>query len=91
MTVPCSLAGLALSCVFALGHDAAAQGGRGEPGLALRAAKALTAEREGPGFIDDAILLVKDGLIEAVGRAGEVSVPPGYELSTSVRAGSCRA
>src|SRR5690349_17508597 len=34
---------------------------------ALRAAKVLTASDEAPGWIDDAVVLVKDGRIEAVG------------------------
>jgi len=47
---------------------------------ALRAAKVLTATEAPPGWIDDAIVLVKDGRIEAVGPASTTSVPPGYEL-----------
>jgi imidazolonepropionase-like amidohydrolase len=54
----------------------AGHGGR----LALRAAKVLTASDEGPGFIDNAIVLVRDGRIEAVGPAAQIAVPPDYEL-----------
>jgi imidazolonepropionase-like amidohydrolase len=51
----------------------------GGPGLALHAAKALTVPLEGPQVVNDAVVLVKDGKIEAVGRASEVEVPEGYE------------
>ncbi len=49
-----------------------------EPGLALRCAKALTCADEAP-VIDRALVLVKDGKIEAVGSAAELDVPDGYE------------
>ena len=51
----------------------------GEPGgkgLAILTAKALTVPLEGPQYVDNAVVLVKDGLIEAVGsRSGKPSVP----------------
>ncbi len=53
--------------------------GHGER-MALRAAKVLTASDEGPGFIDDAIVLVKDGRIEQVGPAATMVVPADYPL-----------
>jgi imidazolonepropionase-like amidohydrolase len=55
----------------------------GEPGgrgLALKTAKALTVPFEGPQFIDNAVVLVRDGLIEAVGPARETAIPAGYEV-----------
>ena len=55
-------------------------GERGGPGLALRSAKILTLAREGPQFIDNGVLLMRDGLIEAVGRSAETPIPIGYEV-----------
>jgi imidazolonepropionase-like amidohydrolase len=55
----------------------------GEPGgkgLAIKTAKALTVPFEGPQFIDNAVVLVRDGLIEAVGPARETAIPVGYEV-----------
>jgi imidazolonepropionase-like amidohydrolase len=51
----------------------------GGPGLALRCAKALTCARSGPQFIDEAVVLVRDGKIEAITPAPEAKVPEGYE------------
>lgn len=48
--------------------------------MALRAAKVLTASDEAPGYIDDAIVLVKDGRIEAIGPASTLEVPADYPL-----------
>ena len=48
------------------------------PGLALRAAKILTAAVAGPQAIDHAVLLVRDGKIEAIGEADEVVIPEGF-------------
>jgi len=59
---------------------AVAAGEVGGPGLALRARKALLATREGPGVVDHALALVRDGRIEAVGPADELEVPAGYVL-----------
>ena len=50
----------------------------GGPGLALKARKILTCAYEGPGHVDNGVLLVRDGIIEAVGRAAEVAIPEGY-------------
>lgn len=54
-------------------------GAPGGPGLALRAAKVLTAAVEGPEVVDDGVVLVRDGKIEAVGPARTTEVPDGYE------------
>ncbi|MFT5050695.1 MAG: imidazolonepropionase-like amidohydrolase [Chlamydiales bacterium] len=56
-------------------RSAGAPGGRG---LALIAAKALTAELDGPGFIDHAVVLVRDGRIEAVGSEAQIELPADY-------------
>lgn len=53
-------------------------GQRGGPGLALLAAKALTVPWEGPQVVDHAVVLVKDGLIEALGEQGTLAIPAGY-------------
>ena len=55
-------------------------GERGGPGLALLAKKALTVPFEGPQFVDDAVLLVKDGRIQAIGARGETAIPAGFEV-----------
>ncbi len=55
----------------------------GEPGgrgLAILTAKALTVPLVGDQYIDNAVVLVKDGLIEVVGPAASTPVPIGYEV-----------
>ncbi|HKX46324.1 MAG TPA: amidohydrolase family protein, partial [Planctomycetota bacterium] len=42
--------------------------------------KALTCPWEGPQFVDRAVVLVRDGAIEAVGPAAELAVPEGYAV-----------
>lgn len=49
-------------------------------GLAIKARKALTVPMEGPQFIDNAVMLVKDGKIEAIGPAASTPIPLGYEV-----------
>jgi imidazolonepropionase-like amidohydrolase len=68
--------------VLGLVGPAAAQnaGEPGAPGLALVACKILTAEPTGPGFLDNGVLLVKDGRIEAVGKQSDVEIPADYEV-----------
>ena len=48
------------------------------PGLAIRAQKALTCALEGEQFIDQAVMLVRDGRIEAIGPAAETAIPEDY-------------
>ena len=61
--------------------DAADPGAAGvETGLALRARKALLCTSEGPQVLDDALILVRDGRIQAVGAARDLEVPAGYVL-----------
>jgi imidazolonepropionase-like amidohydrolase len=55
-------------------------GERGGAGLALLARKALTAKWEGEQAVDDALVLVKDGRIEAIGPRAESAVPAGYAV-----------
>ena len=72
---------LVLAPAPAVASDVAVAAGEvGGPGLALRARKALLATREGPGVVDHALALVRDGRIEAVGPADELEVPAGYVL-----------
>jgi len=59
---------------------APAAGERGGPGLALLARKVLTVPFEGVQFVDNAVLLVKDGKIEAVGTKAETAIPAGYQI-----------
>jgi imidazolonepropionase-like amidohydrolase len=47
---------------------------------AFLCAKALTCERHGPGCVDHALVLVKDGKIEKVLPARGAEIPAGYEL-----------
>ena len=53
-------------------------GAAGGAGLAIFSGKALTLEAE-RSVIDDALLLVRNGRIEAVGERGTLEVPPGYQ------------
>ncbi|MEL6907333.1 MAG: amidohydrolase family protein [Planctomycetota bacterium] len=55
-------------------------GSLGGPGLAVRAAKILTAEWQGRSVVDNGVLLMKDGVIEVVGPARDVEIPDGYEV-----------
>ena len=55
-------------------------GSLGGPGLAIRAGKILTAEWQGRSVVNNGVILVKDGVIEAVGGAREIEIPEGYEL-----------
>ncbi len=51
-----------------------------ERGLAIKAAKVLAVPVEGPQVIDNAVVLIKDGRIEAIGPAATTAVPEGWEL-----------
>ncbi|MBK7878858.1 MAG: amidohydrolase family protein [Planctomycetes bacterium] len=57
-----------------------AAGERGGPGLAIKAKKILTVPYEGEQFVDNAVLVVKDGKIEAVGPARTTPIPAGYQV-----------
>jgi imidazolonepropionase-like amidohydrolase len=68
------------STTLAQAQTPAKPGEKGAPGLALFAKKALTAAWEGEQFIDDAVLLIKDGHIEAIGPRKTTAVPDGYAV-----------
>ncbi len=59
---------------------ASAAGEVGGPGLAIKTRKALAVPDEGIQVIDNAVILVREGLIEAIGPAREVAIPAGYEV-----------
>lgn len=48
--------------------------------IALRAAKALVVGPEGRDVVDNVVVLVKDGKIEALGPARDIALPAGYEV-----------
>lgn len=60
--------------------DASLVGEGGSQGQALLASKALVCELEGTQVIDHAVLLMRDGKIEAIGRQDELEVPADYEV-----------
>ena len=60
-------------------ETSAAPGAPGGPGLALHAAKAIPCASGAPAAIERALLLVKDGRVEALGPRAELEVPEGYE------------
>ena len=64
--------------LLALAASIQEPGTPGGPGLALLAAKALVAELEGRQVVDHALILVKEGEIEAVGTRSELEIPEGY-------------
>jgi imidazolonepropionase-like amidohydrolase len=49
-------------------------------GLAVFAAKALAMPREGQQVYDHAVMLVREGRIEAIGPRADIPVPEGYEV-----------
>lgn len=71
---------LALALAGDTGDERSEPGGPGGAGLALFAAKVLACPYEGPQAIDHAVVLVKDGKIQALGERGELEIPAGYEV-----------
>ncbi len=78
-TASATLAALSLLAGSGLA-GASGAGQESGPGLAIRAAKIITCAVQGPMVIDDGVMLVKDGRIEAVGPARSVTIPEGYEV-----------
>lgn len=52
----------------------------GGPGLAILTRKALVCELDGRVAVDNAVVLVEDGKIRAVGQAAVIGVPDGFEV-----------
>jgi len=55
-------------------------GEKGGPGLAIKTRKALTVPLQGEQYIDNAVVIVKDGKIEAIGPARTTPIPAWYEV-----------
>jgi len=64
---------LALAPALVAGHG-------DDAGVALKARKVLTCSWDGPQVVDDAVVLLRDGKIEKVGRAAEVGIPSSYAV-----------
>ncbi|MFO1011923.1 MAG: amidohydrolase family protein [Planctomycetota bacterium] len=59
---------------------APAPGEKGGPGLAIKARKILTVPYEGEQYVDNGVLIIRDGKIEAVGPARTTPIPAGYQV-----------
>lgn len=57
-----------------------AAGEPGQPGLAIKARKILICPPEGVQYVDNGVLLVREGKIEDVGPARTLAIPAGYEV-----------
>ena len=68
------------SAMSALEEAPPEAGAPGGVGLALKAAKILAVPLEGQQVYDRAVVLVRDGKIEAVGTAASIEIPEGYEV-----------
>lgn len=73
----CAVLGLC-AVSFAQTSDASKPGEPGGPGLALIARKALVASPKGVQSIDNAVLLVREGMIERCDPRADAAVPAGY-------------
>ena len=71
-----TLTALALSGLLASASEEADEPNR----LAILTAKVLTCADEGAAYVDNAVVLVENGLIQAVAPASELEVPEGYEV-----------
>jgi imidazolonepropionase-like amidohydrolase len=69
---------LAATSLLVLVFGAQQPGTPGGEGLALLAAKALVAELDGRQVVDQALVLVSEGKIEAVAARSELEIPAGY-------------
>ena len=73
LVLPVTIGALGFSAFLALAPT------QEEPrAFALKSKKILTCAREGEQFINDGVVLVSDGKIEAVGRTRDVSIPADY-------------
>ena len=64
--------------VLALAGDFPEPGDVGGPGLALLAAKVLAVPYEGPQAVDEAVVLIKDGKIQALGERDKLPIPADF-------------
>lgn len=71
---------LGAGALAALGLSAGAEAPPADGAFALRTPKALVCELNGRQAVDAAIVLVRDGVIEAVGNEAELVVPEGYAV-----------
>ena len=74
------LCALYLAAAPAFADDSIPAGQIGGPGLALRAAKVVTAAATGAQVLDHAVVLVKDGRITDIVPARGFELPDGFEL-----------
>ncbi len=70
----------ALIAVALAGSPPVQAGQPGGRGFAVLAAKAIGTGADGRGVVDNAVVLVRDGKIEALGSARDVAIPAGYEV-----------
>ncbi len=71
---------LALAAPALAGADLSPGEPGSEGGLAIVTKKALCVPLEGQQVINNAVILIKDGKIEAVGPQGSTGIPAGYEV-----------
>jgi imidazolonepropionase-like amidohydrolase len=77
-----ALASLGAEHAFAANDSGvSSSGARGSPvSLALRARKALIVGEAGDSFVNDAVIVIHDGKIAAIGPARETPIPAGAEV-----------
>ena len=80
--LPASLIALCASASLALAANepVVPQTAPAAAGQALLSTKVVTCANEGAPVVNRGVILVRDGVIEAVGRQGQVEIPDGYEV-----------
>ena len=80
--LPASLIALCASASLALAANepVVPQTAPASAGQALLSTKVVTCANEGAPVVNRGVILVRDGVIEAVGRQGQVEIPDGYEV-----------
>ena len=79
-TIQSLLLGLCLVTPASAGVDLVPGEPGSEGGLAILTKKALCVPLEGQQVVNNAVILVRDGKIEAVGPRSKVAIPAGYEV-----------
>ena len=74
------LSAIALITSGALASDAVPGEPGAEGGIAILTKKALCVPLEGPQVVNNAVILIRDGKIEAVGPKSTTEIPAGYEV-----------